>query len=131
MRYRVAKSSIATLAAVAAVAGVAFAQDNHDRYQSDRPTHSETQQRDHNSDRQDQTGQSADMNRSHEEASRNKERDSRDHRVASSDDKDMADRYRREHPHSAARCHDGFFTRTTDRNLACSKHGGIDMWLMQ
>lgn len=126
MRYRVAKSSIAALAAVAAVAGLAFAQDNHDRNQSDQPSRSETQQRDHGGDRQDQRAQSADMNRTHEEGSRNNERDH-----PSSDDKDMADRYRHDHPHSAARCHDGFFTRTTERNLACSKHGGIDVWLMQ
>jgi hypothetical protein len=39
------------------------------------------------------------------------------------------DLYRREHPGAAARCHDGFFTRTTDRRRACSRHGGIDVWL--
>lgn len=39
------------------------------------------------------------------------------------------DRYRHDHPHSSARCHDGFFTSTRDRNRACSKHGGIDVWL--
>jgi len=42
---------------------------------------------------------------------------------------DQAEKYRRAHPHAAARCHDGFFTRTTDRARACSKHGGIDVWL--
>jgi len=42
---------------------------------------------------------------------------------------DQVDKYRHAHPHSAARCHDGFFTKTTDRNRACSKHGGIDVWL--
>ena len=36
----------------------------------------------------------------------------------------------RAHPHSAARCHDGFFTSTRDRGHACSKHGGIDIWLL-
>jgi len=39
-------------------------------------------------------------------------------------------RYRHDHPHAAARCHDGFFTTTADRGRACSKHGGIDVWLM-
>ena len=39
------------------------------------------------------------------------------------------ERYRKAHPHAAARCHDGFFTNTTDRKYACSKHGGIDVWL--
>ena len=42
---------------------------------------------------------------------------------------DQAQRYRHDHPHSSARCHDGFFTSTRDRNRACSKHGGIDVWL--
>jgi hypothetical protein len=42
---------------------------------------------------------------------------------------DPAARYRHDHPHSSARCHDGFFTTTRDRNRACTKHGGIDIWL--
>jgi hypothetical protein len=42
---------------------------------------------------------------------------------------DQAARYRHDHPHSSARCHDGFFTSTHDRNRACTKHGGIDVWL--
>jgi Ni/Co efflux regulator RcnB len=42
---------------------------------------------------------------------------------------DAVARYRHDHPHSSARCHDGFFTSTRDRNRACSKHGGIDVWL--
>ena len=43
---------------------------------------------------------------------------------------DPADQYRHDHPNAAARCHDGFFTTTRDRNRACSKHGGIDVWLV-
>ncbi len=35
----------------------------------------------------------------------------------------------RTHPHAAARCHDGFFTTTRDRSRACTRHGGIDVWL--
>lgn len=42
---------------------------------------------------------------------------------------DQAQRYRHDHPHSSARCHDGFFTSTKDRSHACTKHGGIDVWL--
>ncbi|HEY2465994.1 MAG TPA: hypothetical protein VGI32_18185 [Steroidobacteraceae bacterium] len=42
---------------------------------------------------------------------------------------DQIQRYRHDHPHSSARCHDGFFTSTKDRDRACSKHGGIDIWL--
>jgi hypothetical protein len=42
---------------------------------------------------------------------------------------DQVQRYRHDHPHSSARCHDGFFTSTKDRGHACTKHGGIDVWL--
>jgi beta-xylosidase len=42
---------------------------------------------------------------------------------------DQLQRYRHDHPHSSARCHDGVFTTTKDRNRACTKHGGIDVWL--
>jgi Ni/Co efflux regulator RcnB len=42
---------------------------------------------------------------------------------------DQAEKYRHDHPHSSARCHDGFFTSTHDRSRACTKHGGIDVWL--
>jgi hypothetical protein len=48
------------------------------------------------------------------------------------DDKrsDPVVQYRHDHPHASARCHDGFFTSTGDRNRACTKHGGIDVWLV-
>jgi hypothetical protein len=55
-----------------------------------------------------------------------------EHRDEHRDDRggdDAAARYRHDHPHSSARCHDGFFTSTRDRNRACTKHGGIDVWL--
>lgn len=42
---------------------------------------------------------------------------------------DPAEKYRHDHPRASARCHDGFFTTTKDRGRACSKHGGIDVWL--
>ena len=42
---------------------------------------------------------------------------------------DPSAQYRHDHPHASARCHDGFFTNTHDRGRACSKHGGIDVWL--
>jgi hypothetical protein len=56
---------------------------------------------------------------------RDDHRDDRNHDRAD----DQVERYRHDHPHSSARCHDGFFTSTKDRNHACSKHGGIDIWL--
>jgi hypothetical protein len=57
--------------------------------------------------------------------------DHQDHPAARPDDHggDPVARYRHDHPGSTARCHDGFFTRTTDRGRACSKHGGIDVWI--
>jgi hypothetical protein len=55
-----------------------------------------------------------------------------EHRDDHRDDRggdDAAARYRHDHPRSSARCHDGFFTSTKDRDRACTKHGGIDVWL--
>jgi hypothetical protein len=52
-----------------------------------------------------------------------------DHRNDDHGSDDPAQRYRHDHPHSSARCHDGFFTATKDRSRACTKHGGIDVWL--
>jgi hypothetical protein len=42
---------------------------------------------------------------------------------------DPAAQYRHDHPRASARCHDGFFTTTHDRSRACTKHGGIDVWI--
>jgi hypothetical protein len=42
---------------------------------------------------------------------------------------DPATQYRHDHPRASARCQDGFFTTTRDRGRACSKHGGIDVWI--
>jgi hypothetical protein len=42
---------------------------------------------------------------------------------------DPATQYRHDHPRASARCHDGFFTTTHDRSRACTKHGGIDVWI--
>jgi hypothetical protein len=60
-----------------------------------------------------------------------------DHQVMKADDHhndhknndDQIQQYRHDHPKSSARCHDGFFTTTKDRGRACTKHGGIDVWL--
>ena len=63
------------------------------------------------------------------------ERASREHRrgVARTEerreDSDDVSTLRHAHPRAAARCHDGFFTNTRDRARACSKHGGIEIWL--
>ena len=42
---------------------------------------------------------------------------------------DDVDGLRHAHPRASARCHDGFFTTTRERTRACTKHGGIDIWL--
>jgi hypothetical protein len=130
MKYPIAKSLIVMVAAVAAVAGVASAQNRDDQHRNDQ--RSSTQGTDQRTDQRDQSVPSARENGTRRETPPNmNDRESQnDHRVASADDKDMTARYRRDHPHSAARCHDGFFTGTRDRNLACSKHGGIDIWLV-
>jgi uncharacterized protein HemX len=120
MGYRIATSSIVVLAALAAISGAAFAQDRDVQHQ---PDQSQRDQRD--SANQQQNPHREDSRNSNEHQSENGPR------MASGADQDMTARYRSEHPHSAARCHDGFFTRTTDRNRACSKHGGIDTWLLQ
>jgi hypothetical protein len=131
MRYRIVKSSMVVLAAAAAIAGTALAQDRDAQHQADRPAAS--QRSDQNSEQRGQRDSSIEQRGEHRETSRNDSaRDHEDsHRMASADDRETNDRYRHEHPHAAARCHDGFFTRTSDRNLACSKHGGIDAWLLQ
>jgi Protein of unknown function (DUF3761) len=51
------------------------------------------------------------------------------HRDDHKSNDDQVQQYRHDHPKSSARCHDGFFTTTKDRNRACTKHGGIDVWL--
>jgi hypothetical protein len=52
-----------------------------------------------------------------------------DHRDDHKNNDDQIQQYRHDHPKAAARCHDGVFTTTKDRNRACTKHGGIDVWL--
>ena len=42
---------------------------------------------------------------------------------------DDVDALRHAHPRASARCPDGFFTTTRERARACTKHGGIDIWL--
>jgi Protein of unknown function (DUF3761) len=51
------------------------------------------------------------------------------HRDDHKNNDDQIQQYRHDHPKAAARCHDGVFTTTKDRNRACTKHGGIDVWL--
>jgi hypothetical protein len=90
-------------------------------------------------DRQDQKAAPDDHARPDEHAQPNEHAGNNDHptdharpeaRPEERTDNDAAARYRKSHPGYAARCHDGFFTRTTDRGHACSKHGGIDVWLL-
>ncbi len=79
----------------------------------------------------------ADEQRDHRDDQRDHRDDERDHRdqgeernVGERHDDDQATRWRHDHPRAAARCHDGFFTTTRDRDRACRAHGGIDVWLV-
>ncbi|HLW22939.1 MAG TPA: hypothetical protein VKT22_01115 [Steroidobacteraceae bacterium] len=92
------------------------------------------EQRDHREDPRDYQ----DQQRDHQD----EQRDERDHRdqdhrdqgeernVGERHDEDQATRWRHDHPRAAARCHDGFFTTTRNRDRACRMHGGIDVWLV-
>lgn len=134
MNYRIAKSPIVIFAAAAAIASTAFAQDRDVQHQPDQSASSHrSDQNSEQRDEHDQRGSAPEQRSPQRENSRNSdERDAdHSHRMPSADDNDLAARYRQEHPRAAARCHDGFFTRTSDRHLACSKHGGIDIWLLQ
>jgi hypothetical protein len=72
----------------------------------------------------------------HEQRDQKPDEHRNDHAIAHPEvhhDEQRADpvvQYRHDHPHASARCHDGFFTTTNDRNRACTKHGGIDVWLV-
>lgn len=157
MKNRISSPSVVMVATLALFVGAAVAQtqdrgtqpsdqqtsshrlDQQTRQQRDRnvaqsrpdtstragnPTSSQTATR--NVDRN-----SVQIEHSRTETARSHEARPGEHQVASADRGTDVDRYRREHPHAAARCHDGFFTTTTDRRLACSKHGGIEIWLLQ
>jgi Protein of unknown function (DUF3761) len=77
-------------------------------------------------------GSAAAYAQDHQDDQRPSERHDEQHPAPRPDDQrgDPADRYRHAHPNASARCHDGFFTTTKDRNRACTKHGGIDVWLV-
>ncbi len=85
---------------------------------------------DHSDDQHDQSA--AQDHRTDDQHDQNSDQDHRaqPERGPERSDSDTVARYRKGHPGAAARCHDGFFTKTTDRSRACSKHGGIDVWLL-
>jgi hypothetical protein len=104
MRRHLWKSSALAVVALALTAvgpSAVFAQDHHDDHRDDHP---------------------AEHRDEHPELRHDEKHD--DHRA------DPAIKYRHDHPGKSARCHDGFFTSTHDRNHACTKHGGIDVWLV-
>jgi len=101
---------VVTLALTAVSPAALHAQDRPDEHRDD---NSAQHHDDHGDAHQDQHAPARPEERHHDDAHA-----------------DVAERYRHDHPGSAARCHDGFFTKTTDRNRACSKHGGIDLWLV-
>ncbi len=109
MRHQIRNSIILFAAALSLGAMVPFAvsaqdhpEDHHDDSRSARDDHRDDNRSDHHDTRND-----------HHDDNRG----------------DPAAQYRHDHPHASARCHDGFFTTTKDRGRACTKHGGIDVWI--
>lgn len=104
--------------------------DEHGATQNERGTRQST----HAVNRHQQRG--GDENRASRDeggASREEGHDNRGHEAGAHETgarDDDAEQLRRAHPRAAARCHDGFFTNTRTRARACSKHGGIDIWLL-
>lgn len=87
--------------------------------------HAQEQQRPDDQSRHEDQGHRDDQGRNQDQG----RHDDNDHGRHDEGGGGDADRYRKDHPHAAARCHDGFFTNTSDRARACTKHGGIDVWL--
>jgi hypothetical protein len=127
MRQQLWKPVIVAMAALSLTALVPVtvcAQDRQDEHRDQQTEHRDDQstQRDDQTRRDDQSTRRDDQPTQRDDQTR---RD--DHHDG--DRGDPATQYRHDHPRASARCHDGFFTTTRDRNRACSKHGGIDVWI--
>ncbi len=102
------------------------AQDQDHREQRSSEEHRDDQSAQHDERRNDQPAarrdDARDQRRDDQPSRRHDERrdEGRDDPVA---------RYRHDHPRASARCQDGYFTQTRNRDRACSKHGGIDVWI--
>jgi len=99
-------------------------QARHDQYRNSDQNHDDTRARGEGQARHEDRGRHEDEGR-HQDQRRHEDQDRHDEHSGD------IERYRREHPRAAARCHDGFFTNTMDRGRACSRHGGIEIWLRE
>ena len=120
MRQQLWKPVILAMAALSLTALVpltVYAQDRQDEHRDQPPPH-----------RDDQSTQRDDQTRRDDQSTKHDDQTRRDDHPGG-DRGDQATQYRHDHPRASARCHDGFFTTTRDRSRACSKHGGIDVWI--
>ncbi|HEY4970174.1 MAG TPA: hypothetical protein VII35_09730 [Steroidobacteraceae bacterium] len=108
---------MAALSLTALVPLTVCAQDRQDEHRDQQTEHRDDQ----STQRDDQTRRDDQQTKRGDQTQRDEHHD--DNRG------DPAAQYRHDHPRASARCHDGFFTTTRDRSRACSKHGGIDVWI--
>lgn len=108
---------LASLSLTALVPLTVCAQDRQDEHRDQPPPQ-----------RGDQTRHDDQSTKHDDQATKHDDQTRRDNHPGG-DRGDQATQYRHDHPRASARCHDGFFTTTRDRSRACSKHGGIDVWI--
>jgi hypothetical protein len=109
--------AMASLSLTALVPLTVSAQDHQDEHRDQQTEH-----------RDDQSTQRDDQSRRDDQSAKHDDQPRRDDHQGG-DRGDQATQYRHDHPRASARCQDGFFTTTRDRSRACSKHGGIDVWI--
>ena len=107
--------AMASLSLTALVPLTVCAQDRQDEHRDQQTEH-----------RDDQSTRHDDQTKRDDQAPKRDDQTRRDDHQGGGD---QASQYRHDHPRASARCQDGFFTTTRDRSRACSKHGGIDVWI--
>jgi hypothetical protein len=127
MRQQLWKPAILAMASLSLTALIPLtvcAQDRQDEHRDQQPQHRDDQ----STQRDDQTRHDDQSTRHDDQSTRRDDPPRRDDHQGG-DRGDQATQYRHDHPRASARCQDGFFTTTRDRGRACSKHGGIDVWI--
>jgi hypothetical protein len=107
--------AMASLSLTALIPLTVCAQDRQDEHRDQQTEH-----------RDDQSTRHDDQTKRDDQAPKRDDQTRRDDHQGGGD---QASQYRHDHPRASARCQDGFFTTTRDRSRACSKHGGIDVWI--
>jgi hypothetical protein len=128
--------AVSALSASAIIPMTVHAQDQ-DHQEQRTEDHRDDQSAQHDERRDDQPATRRDEHRDDQPARRDEARDEpRDDQSArrrddrsDGDRDDPVARYRHDHPRASARCQDGYFTQTRNRDRACSKHVGIDVWI--